>query len=106
MATEKAIPTTGSSMVTQKQQSHDLGFTDGQQCGAHLLTTYDKGQIVELLADPKLGDDEAFYLGFLKPQDEILQSNLDYQSYLDGFHAGYRDALGLDSENLDIGGDG
>jgi hypothetical protein len=90
----------------QQKQSYNLGFTDGQACGAHLLTTYDKTQLVELLGDPKFDDDESFFIGFLKSREEIRRSDLDYQIYLDGFHVGYRDSLELDSENLDIGGEG
>jgi hypothetical protein len=93
-------------MTDPNQKSRDLGFTDGQGCGAHLLTTYDSSKLIELLGDPSLKSDEAFYLGFLKTEEEIKRKNLDFKSYLDGFHEGYRDALGLDSENLDIGGGG
>jgi hypothetical protein len=93
-------------MDIQQIQSYNLGFTDGQACGAHLLTTYDKNQLVELLRDPKFSDDESFFLGFLKSRVEISRDDLEYQFYLDGFHAGYRDSLELDSENLDIGGEG
>jgi hypothetical protein len=93
-------------MASQKQRSHDRGYTDGQSCGSHLITTYDKMELIELLGDPSVESDEAFFLGFLKSQDDINRDNLDYQAYLAGFHEGYRDALGLDSENLDIGGGG
>lgn len=93
-------------MANQEQKSRDLGFTDGQSCGAHLITTYDSNKLVELLGDLSVKSDEAFFLGFLKAEEEIRREKLDYQSYLDGFHEGYRDALGLDSENLDIGGGG
>lgn len=90
-------------MTNLKRKSHDVGYTDGQGCGAHLLTTYDKHKLLDLLGDPSVKTDEAFYLGFLKSEKDVRKENLDYQSYLDGFHEGYRDALGLDSENTDIG---
>ncbi len=90
-------------MTQQKQKSFGLGFTDGQGCGQHLLTTYDSKNLIDLLGDPSVKTDEAFYLGFLKSEEDIKKVNLDYQSYLDGFHEGYRDALGLNSENTDIG---
>jgi len=41
-------------VTQQKQKSFDLGFTDGQGCGQHLLTTYDSKNLIDLLGDPSV----------------------------------------------------
>ncbi len=93
-------------MDTRKIQSHRLGENDGKKCGAHLLTTYDKKKLVELLGDLDMKFDDVYFMGFLKSEKEVTGNNFDFQTYLDGFHQGYRESLELDSENLDIGGSG
>ncbi len=89
--------------MKSQDKSYHQGFLDGQQCGDHMVKTYDVNDLLEKLRNPKLDYEDVYYKGFIKSEDEIKKENLHYESYKEGFYAGCRDVITVGNEERELG---
>ncbi len=90
-------------LMKSKEESHLIGFRDGQQCGDKMVQMYDLNELLEKLRNPKLEYDDIYYKDFLKSGKMLTDEGIDYESYRQGFYAGCRDIITVGNEEKELG---
>jgi hypothetical protein len=86
-----------------REESHRIGFLDGQRCGDKMVQTHDINELLERLRDTKLAYEDVYYKDFFKSEDELKALGIDHQAYKEGFCEGCRDIITVGNEEKELG---